>query len=172
MSNILRVKFGTSRTVNAEALWQYDYGQILVMEGIDLPVIYEVHFAKYGDATSYTVLGDADGVPIPDILLQTPGEIRAWLYLHTGENDGETEYQINIQVQLRAEPSNGTPTPVQQDIITEAVAIMQSVFPAGEIGLMDFHFDNDGWLVYERTSNINIDFEIEEGVLYAVWLTA
>lgn len=134
MSNILRVKFGTSQTVNADSLWQYDYGQILKMEGLDLPNAYEVHFAKYGDETSVTMIGNADGVVIPDILLQTPGEIRAWLYLHTGLTDGETVYQVNIQVQLRAAPTNEEPTPVQQDTITQTLAALaQAQMDADEI---------------------------------------
>lgn len=124
--NVLTVKFGTSHTVTADALWQYDYGQILKMTGVELPLAYEVHFAKYGDAASVTQIGDADGVDIPDSLLQTPGEILAWLYLHEGESDGETLFQITIPVQLRAEPTNDEPTPVQQDAITEAIAALNT----------------------------------------------
>lgn len=132
MSNVLRVRFGSSRSVNADPLWQYDYGQILKMEGLDLPIGYEVHFAKYGSATSYTEIGTADGVDIPDELLQTAGDLHAWLYLHTGEDDGETEYQVNIPVNPRARPTNDTPSSVQQDAITEAIAALQTGVNAAE----------------------------------------
>ena len=78
------------RTAKAASLYQYDYGQWLILQGIDLPEAYEVHFAAEGQTETITVLGNADGVLIPDELLQTGKRIYAWIYLHTGDDDGET----------------------------------------------------------------------------------
>ena len=114
------------RTAKAASLYQYDYGQWLILQGIDLPEAYEVHFAAEGQTETITVLGNADGVLIPDELLQTGKRIYAWIYLHTGDDDGETEYKITIPVVGRPEPSETQPTPVQQDIITQAIAAMQA----------------------------------------------
>lgn len=125
MSNKITAIFDCGAvTACAERLWQYDYGQILVFAGLDLPEIYEVHFANEGEGETITVLGDKNGVAVPDQFLVTGENIRAWIFLHAGESDGETEYAIRIPVQKRPQPSDIEPTPVQQDVITQAIAAL------------------------------------------------
>lgn len=107
MKNVITATFapGAEHAV-AIGLWQWDYGQYMRIEGLDLPDVTEIHFEKGGE--SQTALGDtADGVctvEIPDVLLETAGRITAYVYLHTGLHDGETEYQIRIPVRARARP--------------------------------------------------------------------
>ena len=125
MRNVTKVRF-SGHSATAEPLYQYDYGQILTFCGVDLPDSYEVHFAKEGDAQTVSVLGDSSGVLIPDMYLTTAKTVYAWLFLHEGEDDGETEYKVTIQILARPEPSDIEPTPVQQDIITQAIAAMQA----------------------------------------------
>ena len=125
MRNVTKVRF-SGHSATAEPLYQYDYGQILTFCGVDLPDSYEVHFAKEGDAQTVSVLGDSSGVLIPDMYLTTAKTVYAWLFLHEGEDDGETEYKVTIPVLARPEPSETQPTPVQQDIITQAIAAMQA----------------------------------------------
>ena len=127
MSNKITAIFDCgAATACAERLWQYDYGQILVFAGLDLPEIYEVHFANEGEGETITVLGDKNGVAVPDQFLVTGENIRAWIFLHAGESDGETEYAIQIPVQKRPQPSDIEPTPVQQDVITQAIAALNT----------------------------------------------
>jgi len=114
------------------ALFQWDYGQILLPTGVELPTAYEVHFAVPNTDTTMTVIGGADGVAIPDELLQSSGQIVAYIYLHSGEDDGETEYKINIPVKARPQPSDYEPTPVQQDVITQTIGAVQSAMNAWE----------------------------------------
>lgn len=125
MRNVTKVRF-SGHSATAEPLYQYDYGQILSFCGVDLPDSYEVHFAKEGDAQTVSVLGNSSGVLIPDMYLTTAKTVYAWLFLHEGEDDGETEYKVTIPVLARPEPSEAQPTPVQQDIITQAIAAMQA----------------------------------------------
>lgn len=125
MRNVTKVRF-SGHSATAEPLYQYDYGQILTFCGVDLPDSYEVHFAKEGDAQTVSVLGDSSGVLIPDMYLTTVKTVYAWLFLHEGEDDGETEYKVTIPVLARPEPSETQPTPVQQDVITQAIAAMQA----------------------------------------------
>lgn len=125
-NNILTVNVRGCRATTTP-LYQYDYGQILVLNGIELPSAYEVHFANsINSGTSITQIGNADGVSIPDELLTNPFDIYAWLYLHAGEDDGETVLVITIPVKQRAKVTNTPPTPVQQDAITEAIAELNS----------------------------------------------
>lgn len=129
--NILKVSFGGLRSVTANPLWQYDYGQILQIKGIDLPEMYEVHFANSENGNSKTSIGDVNGVPIPDEYLDSGDDIFAWVYLHTGVNDGETEYKIHIPVKTRAFPTHETPTPVQQSEIERLIALCEEIVEQG-----------------------------------------
>ena len=125
MSNIIDVTFKPGASIaDTSGLWQYDYGQILRFAGIDLPQAYEVHFANEGDPETFTVIGDENGVAIPDALLLTGKSVVAWVYLHTGLEDGETEYRATLFVQRRAKPSDLEPTPVEQSAIDQAIAAL------------------------------------------------
>jgi len=126
ISNIIVADFTQNGRKTATAsLWQYDYGQILQFEGITLPEAYEVHFSNApAGGTTITQIGNADGVSIPDQFLLTGKPVFCWMFVHTGENDGETEYQITIPVCKRPQPSNQQPSPVEQSAITEAIAAL------------------------------------------------
>ena len=124
--NILTVVPDSHRTVMTDPLYQYDYGQRLVLDGIDLPETYEVHFSNTESGDSTTSIGNSTGVDIPDTYLTKGREIHAWLYLHTGEDDGETVYKITIPVRKRAKVTNVQPTPVQQDVITQTIAALNA----------------------------------------------
>lgn len=123
MLNVTEVKFNGAKGDSA-ALYQFDYGQILTFPDLILPEAYEVHFARQSDAQTITMIGTADGVTVPDEMLLTAGHIKVYIYLHEGETDGETEYKAIIPVIARPEPSDIEPTPVQQDVITQAIAAL------------------------------------------------
>ena len=125
--NIVRAAFGGLREVTTAPLWQYDYGQILKITGLDLPQAFEVHFSnsrKSGETV--TQIGTDNQVVIPDMYLTSGADIYAFIFLHDGTNDGETEYVIKIPVRERPEPSDIEPTPEQQDVITEAIAALNT----------------------------------------------
>ena len=127
--NVTTAVFAASQehATTTDPVWQYDYGQILKFSGIDLPNSYEVHFStSSGSGTTVTQIGGPTGVSIPDSLLEVGKYIYAYIYLHEGVTDGETEYMITIPVRQRPKPSNSTPTPVQQDAITETIAAMNA----------------------------------------------
>lgn len=127
-NNVITAYFKTGCVAaTTRSRYRYDYGQILVFDGLDLPDAYEVHFAseEMGGET-VTQIGNADGVIIPDQYLTTGKDIYAWVFLHTGEDDGETVYRVHIPVINRPEPSDLEPTPVQQDAITQAIAALNA----------------------------------------------
>lgn len=127
MSNIIHASFGSSHTTIArESAYQYDYGQILDISGIQLPDVYEVHFCKSGDSQTKPVLGNNNQVTIPDEYLVVPGLTVAYIFLHNAEDDGETVYVIKIDVRSRPEPTDIQPTPVQQDVITQTIAALNN----------------------------------------------
>lgn len=134
MSNIVNAIFdGSRRKAITCPLFQYDYGQILKISGIELPASYQVQFSNTEDAgVSKTMLGDADGVQIPDEYLLTGDYIYAFVYLHETEDDGETEYVIEIPVIRRPVPSEETPTPAEQSLIDQLLEQLNQGVEAAE----------------------------------------
>lgn len=109
---------------------QYDYGQVLRIAGLDLPDAFEVHFANAGDTTTITQIAQNGVVEIPDQFFQSSRQINAFIFLHDGETDGETEYKITIGVLPRPAISDEEPTPEEQSAITQAIAALQAAVAA------------------------------------------
>lgn len=95
-------------TVSPNLFYQWDYGQTIQLEGVNLPDNYEVHFATglYGD--SIAVTGDSTGVMIPDELLEIGKDILGWVFVKT-ETSGLTKYSFTIYVKKRAKPTEPRP---------------------------------------------------------------
>ena len=115
------------KTVNATELWQYDYGQILQIKGLNLPDGYEAHFSneQFG-GKAITQIGTINGVTIPDQFLISGKPIYVWIFLHDGLTDGETEYKITIPIKKRSKPTVIQPTPQEQSAFTQTIAILNS----------------------------------------------
>jgi len=125
--NIVKASFGGLREVATAPLWQWDYGQILRITGLDLPQAFEVHFSNSKErGTSKTQIGQDSQVTIPDEYLTSGADVYAFIYLHEGETDGETEYRIKIPVKERPQPTDVEPTPQEQSEITQAIAALNS----------------------------------------------
>lgn len=105
--NIITANFSGGKTsATTAALWQWDYGQVLCITGIeDLPAAFEVHFSTNRAGGVSTVAVGADGqVIIPNVLLTIGKNLNAWIYLSDSEGEGETEYAITIPVKARPMP--------------------------------------------------------------------
>lgn len=137
-SNIINVYFDDANRARTEPLYQWDYGQILQFPGLTLPTAYEAQFSNApAGGETITSIGDEDGVLIPDEFLTTGQNVYCWIFLHTGEDDGESEYYITIPVQKRPEPSDQEPTPVQQDAITQAIAALNRAVEQTGLDVID-----------------------------------
>lgn len=95
---------GIRKVTATNSLAQYDYGQLLYIDGLDLPMTFEVDFSldQY-KGTSETRIGMDGCVKVPRALLETGETVYAFLFLHQGEDDGETRYRITIPVDKRPE---------------------------------------------------------------------
>ena len=122
-------------------LIQYDYGQILRIQGLNLPAAVEIHFAlQPKGGTSVTRIGTTkDGVTdvlIPDSMLEnddTPNDYNIYAFVYiTDATSGKTEYRIVLDVKARPKPEvpGGTDNP---DIFHEAVqAVREAAEQAAE----------------------------------------
>lgn len=130
---------GEKLYVKTDSVFQYDYGLKLVIEGVTLPEEYDVHFSNTNSTYTKTVTGDSTGVAIPDEYLCKGEDVHAWLYMHVGEDDGETVYHIQIPVNDRPMRSEEDITPIEHRLIEEALEALENVH-----GLPDVTEDDNG----------------------------
>lgn len=122
-------------------IYQYDYGQVLRIQGLNLPPAVEVDFSLQntgGEAT--TRIGvTKDGVTdvvIPDSLLENGDiaqdyEIYAFVYLRN-ETSGQTEYKIALHITSRPKPE-AFDRPEDAEIFKEAIkAVNESAARSAE----------------------------------------
>lgn len=126
---IVAFQLGEKYAVNYTTLDQYDYGQVLRIQGLKLPKTVEVHFStQETGGTSLTRVGvTKDGVTdvlIPDSVLENGDttqnySIFAFVYI-TDATSGKTEYRARLEVKARPKPEvpGGGDNP---DIFHEAV---------------------------------------------------
>lgn len=110
-------------------LWQWDYGQVLRIQGLNLPKAVEIHFSlQDSGGQSVTRIGmTKDGVTdvvIPDSLLENEEslgnyDIYAFIYL-TDDTSGQTEYKICMPVKARPKPE-AFDKPEDGEIFHEAI---------------------------------------------------
>ena len=147
MSNIITVSFANcGRVKYTDPLYQYDYGQILRITDLDLPLSFQAHFCNDGDTQTTTSIGLNNEVAIPDAYLQTGKGVICYIYLHTGNDDGETEYKIIFPVNPRQAITNQEPTPAQQSEIDQYIIALNT----GVTSASESAEDSEAWAVGER----------------------
>lgn len=122
MSNIIKATFDSGETsVVTTSQYMFARGQILQIEGLDLPSVYRVNFSNAPTGDSKTQIGTADGVVIPDVYFTTGKTIYAYVMISNDDDDREIKYDITIPVLNATEPEDDTPTEEQTSIITQAI---------------------------------------------------
>ena len=108
-------------------LWQFDYGQKMKFDGVELPASYTVHFANSSVGDSVPQIGDETGVSIPDQVLTSGKTVYFWLFLHPDANSGQTAYANMIKVHPRtALPTIEPPTPEEQSILDQLMEALEA----------------------------------------------
>ena len=124
MTNIITACFGGYRFTSTRPAWLIDHGMVLKIEDVELPEAYEVDFSNSKTEEATRVLGNADGVVIPDqYFLSNAPQIYAWVYLTTGDS-GFTTLQITIPLSQRPDVTDEPPTPQETSLIEQAIAAL------------------------------------------------
>lgn len=158
MNNIIECKLESTYKEIFIGLWQYDYGQILRITGVEFPKAVEIQFSlneKSGSTITRigTTVDGATEVQIPNELLKNDGRtydycIYAYIYL-TDETSGSTEYEIVLRVKSRTKPENPSEEPLPEpNIFHETVAAVNASAERAEKALED---------VEEIRDNLNLD---------------
>ena len=159
--NHILATFHGTRIARTAPSYQFDYGQKLLFPDLELPDVYEVHFADAETGDCITSLGGPDGVDIPDQFFQTGAPILAWIFLHEGADDGETVYKITIPVTRRTQPGDEQPSSVEQSAITQAIAALQNAVEAAEASVSRYpKIENGTWRVWNAADGAWTDTHI------------
>ena len=137
-TNYIKAKTKQDIKLRLLGLWQYDFGQILQVDGLDLPEVVQVHFyiktkkIPNEEPLAYRVIAEVtDGiltVPIPDILLINKNtrknyNIHAYIY-RVDDESGESIAEIVMPVRARPKPDDYIPPDVEYslaDQVTQAL---------------------------------------------------
>lgn len=96
-------KYQGFEIIHVYGLTQYDYGQILHIENIDISEDTEIHFCQ-GNKAIIQYIKD-NQVAIPDYLLQYSQQINAYIYLIEGST-GKTIIKIILPIKSRERPGD------------------------------------------------------------------
>lgn len=123
------VDFKDENYKRVTGLWQWDYGQVLRIQGLNLPKAVEIHFSlQEADGEAVRRVGfTKDGVTdvvIPESMLENEEaidsyNIYAFIYL-TDDASGQTEYKICMPVKARPKPE-AFDKPEDGEIFREAI---------------------------------------------------
>ena len=123
------VNFEDENYKRVTGLWQWDYGQVLRIQGLNLPKAVEIHFSlqESGGEAKKRVGFTKDGVTdvvIPESMLENEEaidsyNIYAFIYL-TDDTSGQTEYKICMPVKARPKPE-AFDKPEDEEIFREAI---------------------------------------------------
>lgn len=140
--NIVHVVFEKNELYKrTSSLWQYDYGQILMVTGLNLPKAVSIDFSLFdGKGESIRQVGvTQDGVTkvrIPDSLLKNKDvrndyNIYVYVYVADGEK-GNTLYKIIIPVKNRPEPHEMV-IPDEKNMLDEAIKTVSEAAERAEL---------------------------------------
>ena len=123
-TQIIKGVVGSGRYAVTAPIVKEDYGLYLQIEGVELPSTYQVDFSNSeNNGSSVTMIGNSDGVLIPNQFIKSGKDIFAFLY-HVGEDYGRTVYKFRIPNKLRPDRTEETPTPEEQSVIDQAIGAL------------------------------------------------
>lgn len=123
------VDFKDENYKRVTGLWQWNYGQVLRIQGLNLPKAVEIHFSlqESGGEAKKRVGFTKDGVTdvvIPESMLENEeatDDYNAYAFVYlTDDTSGQTEYKICMPVKARPKPE-AFDKPEDEEIFHEAI---------------------------------------------------
>lgn len=165
MYNIVTVTFKDSNTATANGVRQWDYGQILRIQGLQLPTAVEVHFALIDskDAEGFRVNGSQFHIRLKNTRLSVSDDatkdekIAAYKTYLVGEHEKGTPYEIVYQ---SLEPEF-VPLPQSEQ---NAIRALKTYYPTTVITVDGGEVDPDIKVTYTADTKNYIDGKVSAKV--------
>lgn len=131
--------------VTLTGLFQWDYGQKLYIQGLDMDLVSEVHFSNSKEKEAIVMPAVKEGeyitCMIPDVLLTKDLDITAWVY-DVQPTSGETVRTITLKVEPRTKPNNFTEfVPDGELILSDIVNLVNQSIADNEQWQQDLEAD-------------------------------
>lgn len=112
-------------TITVAGLTQWDYGQKLIIKGLKVPSVLQVHFSNNREKEAIvmpaTQQDDIIETEVPNVMLEETADITAWVYV-VGENSGETIKKVVLPVAKRIKPQDFiSHNPDAEDLLADAI---------------------------------------------------
>lgn len=131
MEHIHEVNFDPGSDIaSVHRLWQWSYGQILLIQGLDLPTATEIQFSlqETGGETMPRIGVTRDGVTevkIPDAIFEhdTASNYKAYAFIYLSDSEsGTTIKKITMYINARPKRSDyDVPDPERDNLFLEAI---------------------------------------------------
>lgn len=127
------VNLSEIRNTLSQSIYQYDYGQVLRIQGVQLPKATEIHFSltETGGESKTRIGVTQDGVTdvvIPDGMLEnddTTQNYNIYVFIYLRDDiSGQTEYKICMPVKARPKPE-AFDKPEDEEIFREAITAVR-----------------------------------------------
>ena len=122
--NIIYAKFNHGHETVTDSRSQYAYGQVLKISGLHLPASFDADVSNKGDKQAKAVIGIDNELPIDDAYFLSGKDVIVMINVHATDKDGRTKYIIRIPVEKRPERADIELEPVEQDVISTAIATL------------------------------------------------
>lgn len=123
-TRIIKAVFGASKSIVVPKRFKNDWGQVLELVGITLPQTFTAHFANSKTGMAKKRIGQNNQVDVPDEFFTSGADIYCWVMVHDTVSDGRTMYTVRIPIEDRGTATDEEPTPVQQDVIEQAITAL------------------------------------------------
>lgn len=120
----------SQKSITVEGITQGDYGQQLAIQGLNLPLKVEVHFALVGDNNGIRTYGTtADGITtadIPNTLIAKGKDIIAYVFV-SDTSQGKTVRTIRIPVAPKPNIEDVELPPEDEYIVRELIVVVNDL---------------------------------------------
>ena len=141
-SNEIAVFF-KGRVGVAESLYKYDYGIVLVLEGIaDLPSSFDGWYETQNSEEAIPVIGSNKRIAVPNACLDHAGKVTLHIPIHATANDSRVEYIVTFRVIGRARPDDFA-TPDQENAIATAMALLNNRYNSIPEEITEYYVTQD-----------------------------
>lgn len=179
MPKIVTALFDNFDTARVYGLWQWDYGQVLRIQGLSLDPAVEIHFSlqETGGESTPRIGVTQDGVtdvPIPDSMLENGGTTQdynfyAWIYI-TDETSGKTTKKITLYVKSRPKPKAFS-KPEDTQLFREAIAAVNDSAKRSELAEKSAESWAHGHPDYPERDTDNAAYYAEQAKSFASEMT-
>lgn len=122
--NIIYAKFNHDYVITTNSRSQYAYGQVLKISGLHLPASFDADVSNKGDKQAVPRIGKDNELEIDDAFFLSGKDVIVMINIHAADKDGRTKYIIRIPVEKRPERADIELEPVEQDVISTAIATL------------------------------------------------